>query len=259
MKQLTQLNHKGLFIFDKDDTITDTKSPLEANMARLLEKLLSFKQVIIISGSSWPIFQSQIIAELTINSNLSSLGLMPASGSQYFTYSAGKDSWTQSYDHSINTDDYLVIKELLLQSTSTLPSKYQIDKVYSDQVENRFGQITLSALGQTAPKHLKKAWDPDRIKRQILAEYLIPKLPNFDVKIGGSTSIDITKKGINKEFGVLQALAKLRLNPNQAVYFGDSLGPNGNDAIVKNISDLDTIAVKDHHKTFKILENYLSN
>ena len=92
-----------------------------------------------------------------------------------------------------------------------------------------------------------------------MADWLRPRLPEYDVKVGGSTSIDITLHGINKEYGVRQVLQKLDMSPNDAVYFGDSLEPGGNDAIVKNISDLEVVAVDSEQHTQKILQDYLAN
>jgi len=250
---------KQLFIFDKDDTITDTKSPLEPNMALLLANISNNKPVAIISGSSWSVFQEQIIDFLDVTTNFSNLHLLPASGSQYYTYSAVSAEWQQVYDFSIPREKFNDIKKLLLESFNKLPEKFKPAKIFSEQVENRQGQISLSALGQIAPRDLKKTWDNNRKKRQMMVEYLTPRLQDYDVKIGGSTSIDVTRKGINKEFGVRKLLKNLQLTADAAIYFGDSLGKDGNDAIVKNISNLDTIAVSGHHETLQVLKNYSDN
>jgi hydroxymethylpyrimidine pyrophosphatase-like HAD family hydrolase len=173
-----------------------------------------------------------------------------------FNFQNGK--YNQLYDHSIDQQNFETIKKLLLDSFTRLNDSEKPKKVYSGQIENRVGQITLSALGQQAPRNEKVAWDPTRDKRQKMALWLRPQLPKFDVKVGGSTSIDITKKGINKEFGVRNVLEYLKKDSDNAVYFGDSLEPGGNDEVVKNIAGLDTVAVRSHHETEKILREHLN-
>ncbi len=52
----------------------------------------------------------------------------------------------------------------------------------------------------------------------------------MDVKIAGLTSIDITRRGMNKKFGIEQLLAHLQLAPADALFVGDAFAPEGNDA-----------------------------
>jgi len=250
------LTKKSIFVFDKDDTITSTKSAIGSSMAELLSDLSQDKFVVIISGSAWDILQSQIIDLLPNNINKPHWLFLPSGGSQLYQWQ--DDQLVKVYDHAIDQSEFTKIKTLTLDALNKLAEADKPEKIYSEQVEYRGGQITLSALGQTAPKDKKVAWDPDRRKRQQMADWLRPQLSEYDVKVGGSTSIDITLHGINKEYGVRQVLQKLDMSPNDAVYFGDSLEPGGNDAIVKNIHNLDVFAVDSEQDTKKVLQSYLS-
>ena len=58
-------------------------------------------------------------------------------------------------------------------------------------------------------------------------------LPEFEVRIGGTTSIDVTKKGIDKAFGVLRIIEYLGIDKSDVVFVGDALYDGGNDAPVK--------------------------
>ena len=49
----------------------------------------------------------------------------------------------------------------------------------------------------------------------------------------GTTTIDITRKGIDKDFGIRKLSERLGIPPERMVYVGDALFPGGNDAIVK--------------------------
>jgi phosphomannomutase len=48
-------------------------------------------------------------------------------------------------------------------------------------------------LGQKAPLDEKKKWDPDFSKRKKIKAILDPLIPEFSVRLGGATSIDVTK------------------------------------------------------------------
>lgn len=251
MINIDTIRNKKLLIFDKDDTLTNTKSPIEVDTAIALAKTFTEDVVAIISGSTWQVLQEQVVGRLPGNTDLSKLYILPASGSQLLSYDKGK--WTSAYDESISISEYERIKPILIEAYDKLPKSLKPQEVFSDQVEYRVGQITISLLGQTAPRELKKAWDPDRSKRRIMVNYLKLLLEDYDIKIGGSTSIDITRHGVNKEFGVRKLLDYLHLKPQDAIYFGDSLGPGGNDEIVKNIHGLDVVAVQDHHELYDII------
>jgi phosphomannomutase len=69
-------------------------------------------------------------------------------------------------------------------------------------IEDRGSQITFSALGQQAPLEEKDKWDPDYAKRKKIKALLDTLIPEFSVRMGGATSIDVTKPGIDKAYGI---------------------------------------------------------
>jgi hypothetical protein len=70
-------------------------------------------------------------------------------------------------------------------------------KVWGEPIEDRGSQITFSALGQQAPLEEKKRWDPDFTKRKKIKAVLENLIPEFSVHLGGTTSVDVTKPGID--------------------------------------------------------------
>lgn len=99
-----------------------------------------------------------------------------------------------------------------------------------DQVLDRGSQVTLSCIGRNAPKEEKAEWDPDQRKRKIIAHYIRCSIGDkYNIAIGGTTSIDITAKGMDKAAGIRAFLTKLNLRPHQVVYYGDAFHPEGND------------------------------
>jgi len=57
-------------------------------------------------------------------------------------------------------------------------------------------------LGQQAPLEEKDKWDPDFAKRKKIKAILDTLIPAFSVRMGGETSIDVTKPGIDKAYGI---------------------------------------------------------
>ena len=55
---------KQLVVFDLDGTLAKSKSPIDAKMAALLDKLLGVVKVAVISGANWPQFQKQVLSHL---------------------------------------------------------------------------------------------------------------------------------------------------------------------------------------------------
>jgi HAD superfamily hydrolase (TIGR01484 family) len=89
--------------------------------------------------------------------------------------------------------------------------------------------MTLSALGQEAPLAEKEAWDPDYAKRTWIKAVLDTLLPDFSVRIGGATSIDVTKPGIDKAYGIRKLRDRLGISLEDMLYVGDALFAGGND------------------------------
>lgn len=100
---------------------------------------------------------------------------------------------------------------------------------WGELIEDRGSQITYSALGQAAPLDAKAAWDPDGTKKSMLVAHVAPLLPDFEVRGGGSTSIDVTRKGIDKAYGVRKFMTQIHAAPAELLFVGDRLDETGND------------------------------
>ncbi|HEY0596017.1 HAD hydrolase family protein, partial [Sphingopyxis sp.] len=121
-----------------------------------------------------------------------------------------------------------------------------------ERIEDRGSQITFSALGQQAPIHAKEIWDPDFAKRKIIQADLTTRLPGLSINMGGATSIDITREGVDKGYG-LKKLAEASGFPLDAMLFiGDAIFPGGNDYPAKQIG-LDTVRVRDPQETLAVV------
>jgi hydroxymethylpyrimidine pyrophosphatase-like HAD family hydrolase len=112
-------------------------------------------------------------------------------------------------------------------------------------------------LGQEAPLNAKQPWDPDFKKRKAIKALLDVSLPNFSIRMGGSTSIDITKPGIDKAYGIGKMHDILKVNVHDMVYIGDALFPGGNDYPARG-TGASCIQVRDPDETKRVIETILA-
>lgn len=223
-----------LIAFDIDGTLTRSKSPLEDNpavdtdMSDLLNRLMTKYKVAIISGASMKQFETQILAHLSKDADtLKNLYLLPTNGTTLCTYET--DKWLCPAPNALTDAEkkeiYAAFDKMFVEIGFVIPKQ-----IYGEIIEDRGSQITFSAFGQKAPIELKETWDKDHGKRQEMILALRKYLPDFASHIGGTTSIDVTKKGIDKAYGLKKILKYLNLTNEKLLYVGDELFPDGNDA-----------------------------
>jgi HAD superfamily hydrolase (TIGR01484 family) len=219
---------KKLIVFDLDGTLAESKSPLDAEMAVLLHALLGTVQVAVISGGDWPQFEKQLLANLPQDELLANLSLLPTCGTKYFQYTG---SWKKIYSEDFTADEKEKIITALKEALAT--AGFKVEKLWGETIEDRGSQITYSALGQQAPLEEKNKWDPDFSKRKAIKAILDPLIPGFSVRIGGATSIDVTKSGIDKAYGIRKLQDLLGITLQDMLFIGDALFPGGNDFPVR--------------------------
>ncbi len=120
-------------------------------------------------------------------------------------------------------------------------------------IEDRGSQITFSALGQQAPIEEKKKWDADFSKRQRMKSLLDTLIPEFSVRLGGTTSVDVTKPGIDKAYGIGKLRDTLGIAIQEMIFVGDALFPGGNDYPAKEAGVV-SIQVRDPNETKRVIE-----
>lgn len=215
---------KQLIVYDLDGTLAESKSPLDAEMAGLLHDLLGIVKVAVISGGAWKQFEEQLLSNLPRDERLANLSLLPTCGTQFFRYGA---DWKKVYSEDLAADEKARIESSLEKAVSQAGFKPQ--KLWGEQIEDRGSQITFSALGQEAPLDEKDKWDPDFAKRKKIKAILDKLLPDFSVRMGGATSIDVTKPGIDKAYGIRKLRDILGLPLKDMIFIGDALFVGGND------------------------------
>jgi phosphomannomutase len=243
---------KNLIIFDLDGTLAESKSSLDAEMAVLLGALLGIVKVAVISGGNWPQFEKQLISNFPDNQRLKDLFLLPTCGTKFYRY-AGK--WEKIYSEDFTSAE----KEKIVGSLKKALEEAGLtpEKTWGEAIEDRGSQITFSALGQQAPIAEKKKWDPDFSKRKKIKSLLEKHIPEFSVHMGGATSIDVTKPGIDKAYGIRKLRDMLGISIQEMVFIGDALFPGGNDYPAKE-AGVASIQVRDPNETKRVIETIVA-
>ena len=243
---------KKLIVFDLDGTLAESKSALDPEMSGLLQDLLGIVKVAVISGGGWPQFEKQVISKLPHDERLRDLSLLPTCGTKFYQYSG---EWKKLYEEDFTSEE----REKILSSLhkALAEAGYKVARVWGEVIEDRGSQITFSALGQQAPLEEKNKWDPDYAKRKKIKAILDTYIPEFSVRLGGSTSIDITKPGIDKAYGIGKLRDLLHISLKEMIYIGDALFPGGNDYPVEE-AGVDSIQVKGPEETKRVIETIIA-
>jgi phosphomannomutase len=248
------LKEKKVIVADLDGTLAASKSVLTKEMSDMIGRVLKNHTFVVVSGGALPQFQKQFLSALLCPPELlGNLYLFPTMGSTCYTYDQGSGQWKQVYEEALSDEERKKIFDAFNQTLEE--SGLDMSGPYGAILEDRGTQVTFSGRGQEAPIHVKNKWDPDQSKRRALVATLEKKIPEFQIAIGGSTSIDITRKGIDKAYAIGKIKEILKVTDDDIIFIGDALYPGGNDAAVKNTA-VDFIEPSGPDQTLEFLEQY---
>jgi HAD superfamily hydrolase (TIGR01484 family) len=247
---------KKLIAFDLDDTLAITKSPMSDIMAEMLQNLLEKFEVCIISGGRFEQFEMQVINRLDVNHLLlRKLHLMPTCGTRYYRYDEIEEKWQKQYAEDLSAEQKTKIISVLEEEAKKL-SIWQ-EKTWGEIIEDRGSQVTYSALGQEAPPAEKYAWaEKNSENKKQFRDAVAFRLQDLEVRLGGSTSIDITRPGIDKAYGMQKLIDELEISKDEILFVGDKLEEGGNDYPVKAMG-IKTIAVEKWEDTALVIETLI--
>jgi len=243
---------KKLIVFDLDGTLAESKAAIDNDMAVRLAALLTVARVAVISGGDWPQFDKQVIGHLPRGAKLKNLSILPTCGTKFFRYK--KSGWKELYAE--NFTDIQKQKVISSLNQAVDESGFKAKKVWGETIEDRGSQITYSGLGQQAPLSQKTKWDPDFKKRKKIKDLLDKMIPEFAVNLGGATSVDITKKGIDKKYGIHKLHAILGIKISEMIFIGDAIFPGGNDYPAKEAGTF-SVRVSDPNETKGVIEGII--
>lgn len=239
---------KRLIAFDLDGTLALSKQAIQPDIAAVLARLLRIADVAVISGGDWPQFEKQVASRMTPDADLSRLWLMPTTGTKLYTWRDG--AWSAVYAELFDADERQRIIDAFTASLAA--TGFAPERTWGELVEDRGSQITFSALGQQAPLEAKEQWDPKFEKRKVIQADLRKRLPGLAINMGGATSIDVTREGVDKAYGLKKLSAESGIPLDAMMFLGDAIFPGGNDYPAKELG-LDTVRVRDPRETISVL------
>lgn len=248
---------KKLIAFDLDDTLAVTKSPISDRMSELLGKLLEKYDVCVISGGRLEQFELQVTNRLDVPAHhLNKLHLMPTCGTRYYRYNELERKWALQYAEDLSTEQKQRIRAALESTAKEMNLWCENPK--GEIIEDRYSQMTLSALGQQATPEEKYAW-AEKYKdiRPVFRDKVAEHLPDLEVRIGGTTSTDVTLPGIDKAFGMKKLIEAIEISKDEILFIGDKLEEGGNDYPVKAMG-IDSIAVDSWEDTAYVIEGIIN-
>lgn len=140
---------------------------------------------------------------------------------------------------------------------------------FATDLEQRFGAAGLDGdpdLLQTAAdggdveavltRFVQTGIDVDALALQLAKRtpaLLDNMIPEFSVRLGGTTSVDATKPGIDKAYGIRKLRDILGIAIQEMIFVGDALFPGGNDYPAKEAGAM-SIQVRDPNESKRVIE-----
>jgi phosphomannomutase len=258
---INKIPQKDLIVFDLDGTLARTKSPMDSEMAKILEQLLKVKKVAVIGGGKYEIFQLQLLNELKISKKLlENLFIFPTTATVFYKY---KNGWKRVYYLGLTAKQVKRIKNTFEEVFKEVGYEHP-KKTYGEIIENRGSQVSWSVYGQDLVAALgkkgirmkekwKEQYTPVKMK---IAKLVQKSLPDLEVRAAGFTTVDVTKKGIDKAYGIRQIQKHLKIPIKKMLFVGDAIFPGGNDyAVVK--TGVDYIPVSNPQETKRIIRKLI--
>lgn len=221
-------------VFDLDGTLAKSKQSIDSEITSALTTLLDKTCVAVASGGKFEQLKIQVADQLHYRVDITHLYLLPTSGATLYAFI--KDKWVCIYEETLTQEEADEITYAIHEANDKVHIVDFSEPSIGDRIEFRGAQVSFSALGQEAPLEEKNLWDKSRTKRNALRSALIPLLSAYEVRIGGTTTIDITKKGIDKAYGVQRLSEYLKIPLSNMIYVGDELVHGGNDEAVLKTS-----------------------
>ena len=219
---------KKLIVFDLDGTLTESKSDMDMEMAELMASLLEKKKVAVIGGANYETLQSQFLFKLQVQpESLKNLFLFPTTATIFYRFNGNE--WEEVYRDELTEEEK---KEVLsgFENTFRELGYRHPEKIYGDIIEDRGTQITFSALGNKAPLEAKEKWNKENQDIRSKIEKVLQKnLPDMEAKVAGLTSIDVTRKGVDKGYGIKQINKHLDVPLQDMLFVGDAFSHESND------------------------------
>lgn len=215
-----------MIVFDMDWTLTPSRDRMDPEMIELFKKLLWKYKVWVISWGWYGQFKKQIVDLIWNDENLlKNLFLCPTCSTKMYLYKSWEFKEEYSLDLTQDEKDY--IKNTLKNAIQEL--KLEPEQVWWETIDDRDTQISYVILWVEAPLEEKYKWDKDFEKRKAIIEMVKDKFEDFDILAAWTTTIDITRKWVNKAYWVRKLSEVSWVDLNEMIFVWDAIFPGGND------------------------------
>ncbi len=228
---MIDFSNKKIIIADVDETICESCQQISEEMTNKIKEMINQGyQFAFISGT-----KSEHLIEMVSSRLDKEHHILGTTGTKCIKIN-NKIPET-IYNFSLNPEE----KKEIITAFEKLISHFNIQSLTTkeDQLQDRDSQITLSAIGRHAPSESKAKYDPNGEKRKIWTKYLGQFLneKKYEINIAGTTSIDVTKKGLDKGWGIKKFASYYNLPLNKILFIGDKTYPGGNDYPATKVVD----------------------
>lgn len=215
-----------MIVFDMDGTLTPSRDKMTPEMIVLFKKLLEKYKVWVISWGWYGQFRKQIVDLIWDDENLlKNLFLCPTCSTKMYLY---KEKWFEEiYSLDLTQDEKSYIKNTLKQAIKDL--NLEPEQVWWETIDDRDTQISYVILWVEAPLEEKYKWDKDFEKRKIIIEKVKDKFQDYDILAAWTTTIDITRKWVNKAYWIRKLSEVSWINLNEMIFVWDAVFPGWND------------------------------
>lgn len=233
-----------VFAFDLDGTLTQHKTPLEAQNRKVLEKLAEKHTLLTVGAGNCMRIHKQLDGfPMDIIGNY---------GMQYAKFTDGELKLVR--DDSVPFEN----KDLIEERITFFRQKYGFTEFRGDNVEyHASGCITFPVLGTKARQEDKLSFDPDRKKRRKIYAEVCEVFPEYNVFVGGSSSFDMAPRPFNKYYALDLWCKENGFEHSEVIFVGDDYGCGGNDESVYK-SDFKFVTVDDYKKLEEALSTWLN-
>ena len=242
-------------LFDLDDTLAPSFEALSPKMVEKVRQVLDLMPTAIITGRDFKWMSQDFLPLFAGVPHADRFYLFPEGSAQCFQWD-GK-LWNEIYGETITDEERAKITQTIkdaVRDTGVLEGM----SVFGEQFVQKKAMVAFAALGVKVPTDLKYSWDPGNIRRKTLRDAIAKALPEYDVLMGGATSTDVTKSGINKAYGVRWFAERLNIPTSEMLYVGDALEEGGNDFVVIE-TGVQTRPTSGPEQTLKIIDEILTS
>ncbi len=248
---------KKLIAFGLNGTLSVSREPVPEQMTKLIVRLAATYDICIITGETFSQCEQRLLARLRMNARAKQrVHILSTYGTCYHKYDSTQRKWIRCYAEDLTSDQKRHIVGVIIACAKELG--LWSPRPYGASIDDRYSQITYSALGQDAPIQKKYLWaERHGAARKVLRRRVAARLAGYEVRLGGTTSLDVMRSGVNKLYGMKLFLGHSRLRAKDIIYISSRLGRGDSDYDLREL-DMSFVEVGGYQDTAYVLEGILS-